>query len=88
MSATIDTGALAAEIAELIGKPTPPLLDAGGAAELLNVPASWISAQARAGRIPHCKLGHYVRFDRDSLLAWIDARAVGPRNANNGKDQR
>ena len=60
---------------------TGPLLDAKGAAELLNVPASWIFAEARANRIPHVRLGRYVRFDADELLEWCKSRQRGPRRA-------
>jgi excisionase family DNA binding protein len=75
---TIDPSALAAEIAGLIGREsTPPLLDARQAGQLLNVPASWMLAQARVGGVPHVRLGHYVRFNRDELLAWIDHRSSG-----------
>ena len=56
-----------------------PLLDAKGAAALLNVPPSWVLAEARAGRIPHVRLGRYVRFDADELLEWCQARGRGPR---------
>lgn len=71
---------LAAELAALIGQQvTPPLLDAGQAAAILNVPQSWVAAEARAGRIPHVRLGRYVRFNRDELIAWCEGRAVGPR---------
>lgn len=55
-----------------------PLLDAQGAAALLNVPASWVLAEARADRIPHVRLGRYVRFDADELAVWWRARARGP----------
>lgn len=55
------------------------LLDAAGAAELLGVPESWIRSQARAERIPHLRLGRYVRFDRDELGAWLDGRSRGPQ---------
>ena len=58
---------------------TGPLLDAKGAAELLNVPPSWILAEARADRIPHVRLGRYVRFDADELTAWCKARYQGPQ---------
>lgn len=59
---------------------TPSLLDAAGAAKLLNVPATWILAEARADRIPHIRLGRYVRFDPDSLEAWWrTTRSRGPR---------
>lgn len=78
----VDVHALAEQLAPLIAEQsTPSLLDADQAGELLNVPPSWMLAQARAGRIPHCKLGHYTRFHRDELLAWIDARTTGPRVA-------
>jgi excisionase family DNA binding protein len=59
---------------------TAPLLDAEGAAELLGVPKTWVLAQARADRIPHIRLGRYVRFDADELLAWAKARQRGPVN--------
>jgi excisionase family DNA binding protein len=54
-----------------------PLLDADGAGALLNVPASWVLAQARAGRIPHVKLGRYVRFDAEKLREWCEAQHQG-----------
>jgi excisionase family DNA binding protein len=57
---------------------TGPLLDAKGAADLLNVPASWILAEARADRIPHIRLGRYVRFDADQLREWCQSRGRGP----------
>ncbi len=75
-----DARELASELAALIGQQaTPPLLDSGQAAAILNVPQSWIAAEARAGRIPHVRLGRYVRFSRDELIAWCDRRSVGPR---------
>lgn len=55
-----------------------PLLNAEQAAELFNVPKSWILAEARADRIPHVRLGRYVRFDADALEAWWQTRARGP----------
>jgi excisionase family DNA binding protein len=57
---------------------TGALLDSKGAAELLNVPASWILAEARADRIPHIRLGRYVRFDADQLREWCQSRGRGP----------
>jgi excisionase family DNA binding protein len=55
-----------------------PLLDQKEAAKLLNVPASWIMAEARADRLPHVRLGRYVRFDADQLEEWWRERARGP----------
>ena len=55
-----------------------PLLDSKDAAALLNVPASWVLAEARAYRIPHVRLGRYVRFDTTELHAWWLGRRRGP----------
>lgn len=55
------------------------LLDAEGAAALLNVPKSWVLAEARADRVPHVRLGRYVRFNADELEVWWRTRARGPR---------
>ena len=52
-----------------------PAKEAGA---LLNVPHTWVLAEARADRIPHVRLGRYVRFDRDQLVAWALARQRGP----------
>ena len=54
------------------------LLDAHGPAALLNVPASWVLAEARAERIPHVRLNRYVRFEADELEAWWRNRRRGP----------
>jgi excisionase family DNA binding protein len=60
---------------------TAPLIDAEGAAELLSVPKSWVLAEARADRIPHIRLGRYVRFDAHELEGWWQTnRRRGPRN--------
>ena len=57
---------------------TTPLLDAEQAAELLNVSKWWVRQEARANRIPHVRLGRYVRFDAHALEEWWRARQQGP----------
>jgi excisionase family DNA binding protein len=66
---------LAHLIAELLaerlaGGTASSLIDATEAGQLLNVNASWVLAEARANRIPHVRLGKYVRFEPDELTAW------------------
>jgi excisionase family DNA binding protein len=56
-----------------------PLVDAQQAAKLLGVPHTWLLAQARQRRIPHHRLGHYVRFDIDELIAWLDQTRIATR---------
>jgi excisionase family DNA binding protein len=59
------------------------LLDARQAARVLNVPPTWVLQEARADRIPHVRLGRYVRFEEDALRAWWTARVRGPKVAAN-----
>ncbi len=56
------------------------LLEAKDVAELLNVPESWVREQTRrpdAEAIPHIRLGRYVRFDREAVLAWLETQRAG-----------
>jgi excisionase family DNA binding protein len=48
------------------------LVDADVIAELLAVPATWVQEHARAGNIPHYKLGRYTRFRVSEVLDWLD----------------
>jgi excisionase family DNA binding protein len=47
------------------------LLTAQEIAERLGVNTQWVWAQARAGRIPHVRLGRYRRFRESAVEAWI-----------------
>lgn len=55
-----------------------PLIDAKAAARLLGVPHTWLLAQARAGQIPHHRLGHYVRFNPEDLREWLQETRSTP----------
>jgi excisionase family DNA binding protein len=46
-----------------------PLLDADQAAAQLNVTARWLEDSARAGIIPHVKLGRFIRFKVSEIAA-------------------
>jgi excisionase family DNA binding protein len=59
--------------------PPDRLLDDREAAELLNVPKSWVGEEARAGRLPHVKLGRYRRYVRAELLEWVEEQKAGGR---------
>ena len=47
------------------------LLTAEEVADRLDVGVKWVWAQARAGRIPHVKLGRYKRFRSEAIDAWL-----------------
>ena len=55
-----------------------PLIDAKAAGRLLGIPHTWLLAQARAGAIPHHRLGHYVRFNPDDLQEWLRETRSAP----------
>ncbi len=46
-----------------------PLLDADQAAAQMNVTARWLEDSARAGIIPHVKLGKFTRFRVSDIAA-------------------
>lgn len=48
------------------------LLTAEEVADLLRVTPAWVYAATRRHRIPHIRLGRYVRYRRDALVAWMD----------------
>jgi excisionase family DNA binding protein len=47
------------------------LLTAEEVADRLDVGVKWVWAQARAGLIPHVKLGRYKRFRSEAIDAWL-----------------
>lgn len=47
------------------------LLTAEEIAQCLGVKTQWVWAQARAGRIPHVRLGRYRRFRESAVEAWV-----------------
>lgn len=59
-----------------------PLVDADKAAEQLHVSARWLEDSARAGLIPHHKLGRYIRF-RVSDIA-THTQSIDPNPSSRG----
>lgn len=47
------------------------LLTAEEVAALLQVTCAWVYAETRRHRIPHLRLGRYVRYRREALDAWM-----------------
>ncbi len=53
------------------------LLDADDIAAYIGMTTDWIYREVRAGRMPHIRLGRYVRFRRESIDAWLKASERG-----------
>jgi excisionase family DNA binding protein len=47
------------------------LVDAAHVAQRLGVPRSWVTARARAGDMPHVRIGRYTRFDMAEVDEWV-----------------
>jgi excisionase family DNA binding protein len=65
------------------------LLEPQEVADYLGMNVRWVYDQARAGRLPHVRLGRYVRFRRESIDAWLEAResqATMPAGTNRPAD--
>lgn len=61
------------------------------AAALIRIPKSWLYERTRTNTIPHLKLGKYLRFDRNELVAWTrqfrrDGRGRGRRGSKMGAE--
>ena len=53
------------------------LLTAAEVAELLSVPELWVRQESRADRLPHLRLGRYVRYEREAVLSWLEEQRAG-----------
>lgn len=50
---------------------TGSLMTADDVAIMIGMSSDWIYEQVRRDRIPHVRLGRYVRFRRESVDEWI-----------------
>ncbi len=55
-------------------------------ARILGVPPSWIYQRTQHGQgaIPFVKLGKYVRFDPQQVIAFFEAKGTGGSGGTNG----
>lgn len=63
------------------------LLTAEEVAALLRVTPAWVYAETRGHRIPHIRLGRYVRYRSEAIFRWMDelegrSRAVPGRESS------
>jgi excisionase family DNA binding protein len=48
------------------------ILTAEEVAALLRVTPAWVYAETRRHRIPHIRLGRYVRYRSEAIFLWMD----------------
>lgn len=49
-------------------------LKAGDLEAIYQVPITWWYEQAKAGLIPHIRVGRYIRFDLEEVEGWLRQR--------------
>jgi len=59
------------------GETSDRILTADEVAALLRVTKGWLYAETRAGRVPHLRLGRYVRYRRSAIERWLDGLEQG-----------
>jgi excisionase family DNA binding protein len=65
--------------------PAERLLTADEVADLLQVTPAWVYAQSRSDRIPHVRLGRYVRYRLDAIERWVREIEAGVSPAVAGR---
>jgi excisionase family DNA binding protein len=60
---------------------TERLVTSAELAEFLSVSPGTVLDWFEAGKLPGFKLGRVVRFRESEVLAWLEARRVGPEPA-------
>jgi len=59
----------------VLGVVNDTLLTPREVAEMLRVPISWVYERTRrhgTARLPHIKIGKYLRFRKEDVLGWLD----------------
>jgi excisionase family DNA binding protein len=54
------------------------LLTAAEVAAWLRVTPAWVYSETRRDRIPHVRLGRYVRYRREALEHWVERIEAAP----------
>ncbi len=65
------------QLAVALPVPNKPLLTVSEIAHFLNVSKSWIYQQTMHGSIPCLKVGKYLRFNPEEVLAFFKAQGTG-----------
>ena len=68
--------------------PEAEVLNITQAAEFLLCSRPWLQRAAKAGKVPHGRIGSNLRFSRSQLLAWLQAGGTynGPAGPKAGRD--
>ena len=68
--------------------PLPEWLTIEDVCQLLRVPKWWVYQRTRTRRIPHYKLGKYLRFRLDEINAWVAIHRLSAEGSPNMEPHR
>jgi excisionase family DNA binding protein len=63
------------------------LLGPKDVAERFGVPLTWVYAKAEAGKLPHYKMGKYIRFDPQEVEEYLKKQRRGCVNSGHPSPQ-
>ena len=75
MAPTFKDEAVSGTLQSVFGVVNDTLLTPREVAEMLRVPISWVYERTRrhgTARLPHIKIGKYLRFRKEDVLGWLD----------------
>jgi len=75
MAPTFEDKAASGTLHSVFGVVNETLLTPREVAEMLRVPISWVYERTRrhgTARLPHLKIGKYLRFRKEDVLGWLD----------------
>jgi len=75
MAPTFEDEAARGTLHSVFGVVNETLLTPREVAEMLRVPISWVYERTRrhgTARLPHLKIGKYLRFRKEDVLGWLD----------------
>ena len=75
MAPIVEESVASATLRSVSGVVDEALLTPSDVAEILRVPISWVYERTRrhgTTRLPHIKIGKYLRFRKEDVLGWLD----------------
>ena len=75
MAPIVEDNAASATLRSVSGVVDEALLTPSDVAEILRVQISWVYERTRrhgTARLPHIKIGKYLRFRKEDVLGWLD----------------
>ncbi len=61
-----------------------PLVSIKEIERMTGLPRSWLYSASAAGRVPHYKIGKYLKFSPSEVLRWLESHRRGNKQTDGG----